>query len=131
MFVVPSVNDPVLSPFPFIGTFYSGIEITFQCIFFVDINAVNNDPDTKVTSDWKKGDTKLTSDSRITVNNPKPVPGGSNGQFTGLLKFDYLTKADSDDYGCEVFVNSSVNSDFVVETSASSTIVVTVNGIKP
>ena len=131
MSLVPSVNDPVLSPFPFIDTYYSGIEITFQCIFTVDINAVNNDPDTNVTSDWKKGDTKLNSDSRLTVNIPKQVPGGSDGQFTGLLKFDYLTKTDSDDYGCEVFVNSSVNSDFVVETSASSTIKVTVNGIKP
>ena len=131
MFVVPSVNDPVLSPFPFIGTYYSGIKIFFQCIYTVDINAVNNDPDTSVTSDWKKGDTKLTSDSRITVDDPKPVPGGSVGQFIRLLKFNYLTKTDSDDYTCEVFVNSSVNSDFVVETSASSTIVITVNGIKP
>ena len=131
MFVVPSVNDPVLSPFPFIGTYYSGIQIFFQCIYTVDINAVNNDPDTSVTSYWKKGDTKLTSDNRITVDIPKPVPGGSVGQFNRLLKFDYLTKADSDDYSCEVFVNSSVDSDFVVEISASSTITVAVNGIKP
>ena len=128
---MPRVKDPVLSPFPFIGTYYSGIEIFIQCIFSVDINAVNNDPDAIVTTDWKKGDTKLTSDSRLTVNIPRLVPGGSDGQFTGLLKFNYLTKADSDDYRCEVFVNSSVNSDFVVETSASSTITVTVNGIKP
>ena len=131
LFVVPEVDDPVLSPFPFISTYYSGIQIFFQCLYTVDINAVNNDPDTSVTSDWKKGDTKLTSDSRITVDDPKPVPGGSDGQFNRLLKFNYLTKADSDDYRCEVFVNSSVNSDFVVETSASSIITVAVNGIKP
>ena len=133
MFVVPSVNDPVLSPFPFIATYYSGIALTFQCIFSVDIDidAVNNDPDAIVTTDWKKGDTKLTSDNRLTVNIPRLVPGGSDGQFTGLLQFNYLTKADSVDYTCEVFVNSSVNSDFIVETSASSTIKVIVNGIKP
>ena len=103
VFVVPSVSDPVLSLFPFIATYYSGIEITFQCIFFVDINAVDNDPDANVTTNWKKGDTKLTSDSRITVNIPRLVPGGLNGQFTGLLEFNYLTKADSGDYRCEVF----------------------------
>ena len=130
MFVVPSVNDPALSPFPFIATYYSGIEIAFLCIFSVDINAINNDPDANVTTNWKKGDTKLTSDSRITVNIPKPVPG-SDGVFSGSLKFDYLSRADSGDYRCEVFVISSVDSDFVVETSASSTIMVTVNGIKP
>ena len=127
---MPSVNDPILSPFPFIATYYSGIEMNFQCIFFVDIYAVNNDPDVNVITNWKKGDTILTSDNRLTVDDPKLVPG-SDGVFVGSLKFNYLIKADSDDYTCEVFVTSSVDSDFVVETSASSMITVNVNGIKP
>ena len=127
---MPTVEGPfLLASFPFIATYYSGIEITFQCIFFVDINAVNNDPDTKVTTDWKKGDTKLTSDNRLTMDAAKLLIG-SYDTFTILLKFEYLTEADSGNYRCEVFVTSSVDSDFVVETSASSTLFFTVNGIE-
>ena len=126
---MPSVNDPVLSPFPFIDTYYSGIEVTFQCIFSVDINAINNDPDANVITNWKKGDTILTSDSRITVDAAKLLIG-SYDIFTILLKFEYLTEADSSNYRCEVFVTSSVDNDFVVETSASSTLFFTVNGIE-
>ena len=78
-----------------------------------------------MTAQWTKGGNVLTGDSRLNVRAPKGF--GSNIYFRSL-DFEFLTQLDSDNYSCEVFVTSSVNSCFITDSAVSSSIMINVEG---
>ena len=121
---MPVPKEHIIAPQPILRQYFSGVEIRFACIFFID-NAISDDDNAVVTADWKKGDSLLTGDSRLSVTAPKLFAGET---YFGSLDFDYLTQLDSDNYSCEVFVTSNVNSDFITDSSQSSSIRINVEG---
>ena len=119
---MPSV--PIIAPQPIVRQYFSGVEIGFTCFSSID-NAIGDDTNAVVTADWRKGDSLLSGDDRLSVTSPELFAGVI---YFGQLDFDYLTELDSDNYSCEVFVTSNVNSDFITNSSASSSIVINVEG---
>ena len=122
--LVPVPKELIIAPQPIIRQYFSGIEISFICFFTID-NAINDDTNAVVTADWRKGDSLLTGDSRLSVTAPKLLSGET---YFGQLHFDYLTLLDSGNYSCEAFVTSNLNSEFITDTSQSSSIMINVEG---
>ena len=103
----------VINTYPLVHQYFSGIGITFhRIIIFVISDELNPKV---VTTVWRKGGDVLTGDSRLTVTQQS-------------LDFEYLTQLDSDNYTCEVFFTSNVNSEFITDSSVSSSIMINVEG---
>ena len=117
-------SEPIIAPQPIVLEYFSGVEIRFTCFFTID-NAIGDDTNAVVTGDWRKGDSLLTGDDRLSVMTPELLSGTI---YFGQLDFDYLTQLDSNNYSCEVSVTSNVNSEFITNSSASSSIVINVEG---
>ena len=122
--LVPVAKEHIIAPQPILRQYFSGIEISFTCLFTID-NAISDDTNAVVTADWRKGDSLLTGDSRLSVTAPELLSGET---YFGQLDFDYLTLLDSDNYSCEAFVTSNLNSEFITDTSQSSSIMINVEG---
>ena len=121
---MPVPSEPIIAPQPLVRQYFSGIEIRFTCFFTID-NAISDDTNAVVTADWRKGDSLLTGDDRLSVTAPQLFQGET---YFGSLDFDYLTQLDSDNYSCEAFVTSNLNSEFITDTSQSSSIMINVEG---
>ena len=109
-------DEPTLLIFPFVGKRYSGLALTYECLFDVKLH---NDPDAKPVTVWKKNDIVITSDDRLKVNPPMKQDGSSD-TFRAMLNFEYLI-ADKDEgsYICENFVISSADSKFIKKGNSS------------
>ena len=118
----PSI--PIIASIPIVSLYFSGVAISFTCIFTID-SAINDDPNVVVSAEWRKGGNILTGNSRLTVITPT-LPVGVT--YFGSLSFAYLTQLDSNNYSCEVFVTSNVNSEFITDSSVSSSIMINVEG---
>ena len=118
----PSISS--ITSFPDVSMYFSGVATIFRCIF-ITTSAISDDPNAVVTAEWRKGGNVLTGDSRVTVMTPTLLVGVS---YLGSLDFDYLTQLDSDNYSCVVFVTSNVNSEFITDSSVSSSITINVEG---
>ena len=122
---MPVPSEPIIAPQPIVRQYFSGVEIRFTCFFTID-KAIGDDTNAVVTADWRKGDSLLTGDDdRLSVMTPELLSGEI---YFGQLDFDYLTQLDSDNYSCEVFVTSNVNSEFITDSSVSSSIMINVEG---
>ena len=121
---MPVPSEPIIAPQPIIRQYFSGIEIRFSCFFNID-NAISDDDNAVVTADWRKGDSLLNGDDRLSVTAPKLLSGET---YLGSLDFDYLTLLDSGNYSCEAFVTSNLISEFITDTSQSSSIMINVEG---
>ena len=104
--------------------YFSGVAISFGCLFTTN-DAISDDPNAVVTAEWRRDGNVLTGDSRVTVITPALIGGMA---YLGSLDFDYLTQQDSDNYSCVVFVTSNVNSEFITDSSVSSSIMINVEG---
>ena len=121
---MPVPSEPIIAPQPIIRQYFSGVEIRFTCFFTID-KAIGDDTNAVVTADWRKGDSLLTGDDRLSVTAPVLL---SAVIYFGSLDFDYLTLLDSDNYSCEAFVTSNLNSEFITDSSQSSSIMINVEG---
>ena len=121
---MPVPSEPIIAPQPIVRQYFSGVEIRFTCFFTID-KAIGDDTNAVVTADWRKGDSLLTGDDRLSVTAPELFKGET---YLGHLDFDYLTQLDSDNYSCEVFVTSNLNSEFITDSSESSSIRINVDG---
>ena len=123
------VSTPTISTivsFPDVFMYFSGVAISFRCLFTTN-DAISDDPNAVVTAEWRKGGNVLTGDSRLSVITPTLlVPAGAS--YFGSLEFTYLTQQDSDNYSCVVLVTSNVNSEFITDSSVSSSIMINVEG---
>ena len=99
--------------------YFSGVQISFTCLFTVD-STIESDPNKVVYSIWRKGGSLLTEDTRITINAPEKLGGET---YFGSLNFDHLNQLDSANYTCEVFVTSNI-----ANISANSSIAINVEG---
>ena len=117
-------SEPFFTSIPDVSLYFSGVAINFTCEFTID-SGISDDPNAVVTAEWRKGGNVLTGDSRVTVMTQALLGGMS---YSGSLNFDYLTQQDSDNYSCVVFVTSNVNSDFITDSSVSSSIMINVEG---
>ena len=120
--LVTTPSIPTITSITDVSMYFSGVAISFTCQFTID-SATSDDPNAVVTAEWRKGGNVLTGDSRVTVMT----------LLSGLLNleslsFTYLTQLDSDNYSCVVFVTSNVNSDFITNSSVSSSIMIDVKG---
>ena len=122
--LVTTPSEPSIVSIPDVSLYFSGVAIIFRCIFTID-SPINDDPNAVVTAEWRKGGNVLSGDLRLTVITPALLGGMS---YLGSLNFDYLTQLDSDNYSCVVFVTSNVNSDFITNSSVSSSIMINVEG---
>ena len=121
---MPTPGKPIITSNPIVSLYFSGVPISFTCIFIID-SAISDDPNAVVTAEWRKGGNILTEDSRLTVMKPELFIGLT---YFGSLSFTYLTQLDSDNYSCVVFVTSNVNSDFITDSSDSSFVMINVKG---
>ena len=121
---MPVPSEPIIAPQPLVLQYFSGVEISFTCFFTID-NAISDDTNAVVTADWRKGDSLLTGDDRLSVKAPELFRGET---YFGQFHFEYLTQLDTDDYSCEVSVTSNVNSEFITDSSQSSSIRINVEG---
>ena len=117
-------TEPIITSNPDVSLYFSGITIIFTCQFSIH-SSIFGDPNAVVTTQWMKGGNVLTGDSRLNVRAPESI--GSMIYF-GSLNFEFLTQLDSDNYSCEVSVTSNVNSDFITDSSVSSSIMINVEG---
>ena len=117
-------SKPIIAPQPIVRQYFSGVEIRFTCFFTID-NAIGDDPNAVVTADWRKGDSLLSGDDRLSVTAPELF---QDETYFGQLDFEYLTLLDSDNYSCEVLVTSNLNSEFITDSSQSSSIMINVEG---
>ena len=117
-------SEPSIASIPDVSLYFSGVAISFTCQFTID-SAINDDPNAVVSAEWRKGGNVLTGDSRLFVITPELLVGVT---YLGSLSFTYLTQLDSDNYSCEVFVISNVNSNFITDSSVSSSRVINVEG---
>ena len=122
--LVSTASISTITSFPDVSMYFSGAAISFTCIFIID-SAISDDPNAVVTAEWRKGGNVLTGDSRLTVMTPELIVGVT---YFGSLDFAYLTQLDSDNYSCVVLVTSNVNSEFITNSSVSSSIMINVEG---
>ena len=120
---MPVPSKPTIAPQPIVREYFSGVEIRFTCFFTID-KAIDDDTNAVVTADWRKGDSLLSGDDRLSVTAPELLVEF----YFGSLDFDYLTQLDSDNYSCEAFVTSNLNSEFITDSSQSSSIMINVEG---
>ena len=120
--LVTAPSIPTIASIPDVSVYFSGVAISFTCEFTIE-SAINDDPNAVVTAEWRKGGSVLTGDSRVTV---MTLLSGLNNFES--LSFTYLTQLDSDNYSCVVFVTSNVNSEFITDSSVSSSIMIDVKG---
>ena len=117
-------SEPSIVSIPDVSMYFSGVAISFTCQFTID-SAIIDDPNAVVSAEWRRGGNVLTGDSRLIVMTPTLSAGVS---YFGSLSFTYLTQLDSDNYSCVVFVTSDINSDFITNSSVSSSRVINVEG---
>ena len=120
--LVTTSTEPVITSFPDVSLYFSGITIIFTCQFTIDSSI----PNAVVTAQWMKGGNVLTGDSRLNVRAPQRLP--SSMIYFGSLDFEFLTQLDSDNYSCDVSVTSNVNSEFITNSSVSTSIMINVEG---
>ena len=120
--LVTAPSIPTITSIPDVSVYFSGDAISFTCQFTIE-SAISDDPNAAVTAEWRKGGSVLTGDSRVTV---MTLLSGLNNLES--LSFTYLTQLDSDNYSCVVFVTSNVNSEFITDSSVSSSIMIDVKG---
>ena len=123
--LVTTSTEPVITSFPDVSLYFSGITIIFTCQFTID-SSIFDDPNAVVTAQWMKGGNVLTGDSRLNVRAPQRLPGSMI--YFGSLDFEFLTQLDSDNYSCDVSVTSNVNSEFITNSSVSTSIMINVEG---
>ena len=121
----PSI--PTITSNPDVSMYFSGVAIVFTCQFTTD-SAVSDDTNAVVSAEWRRGGNVLTGDPRLTVTTPTLSIGVT---YSGFLMFSYLTQLDSDNYSCVVLVTSNVNSEFITNSSVSSSIMINVEGPTP
>ena len=122
--LVTTPSIPTIASISDVSMYFSGVAISFRCIFTID-PAVNDDPNAVVTAEWRRGGNVLTGESILTVITPTLTVGVT---YSGFLNFAYLTQLDSDNYSCVVLVTSNVNSEFIANSSVSSSIMINVEG---
>ena len=122
--LVTTPSEPYFTSIPDVSLYFSGVAISFTCLFTID-SAISDDPNVVVSAEWRKGGNILTGNSRLTVVTPTLFLGVT---YFGSLSFAYLTQLDSNNYSCEVFVTSNVNSNFIINSSVSSSIMINVEG---
>ena len=115
LFIVPTPELLQYTPFD-VNKLYSGMALIYECVFEVDLQ---DDPDAKPVTVWKKNEIEITSDDRLNVISPMKQRG-SDMTFRAKLKFKYLI-ADKDEgnYTCDNFVNSSADSEFIEKGNSS------------
>ena len=118
----PSISTII--SFPDVSMYFSGVAINFTCEFTIE-SAISDDLNAVVSAEWRRGDNVLTGDSRVTVMTSTLLVGMS---YFRSLDFDYLTQQDSDNYSCVVSVTSNMNSEFITDSSVSSSIMINVEG---
>ena len=123
IYIVAISSDPIITPNTIVSQYFSGIQKDFICLFTTD-STINNDPDAVVKTEWRKGGTLITGDSRLSVTNT--ITLGST--YIAQLQFQYLAQIDSDNYSCDAVVTSNVNNAFIKDTSVSSSILINVEG---
>ena len=109
LFIAPT---PDLLPYLPFDELYSGMALTYECIFEVNLQ---DDPDAKPVTVWKKNEIEITSDDRLNVISPMEQDGSKTSNlFRAKLEFKYLiADKDKGKYTCESFVNSSAHSKFI------------------
>ena len=115
-------TEPTITSNSDVSLYFSGIAIIFTCQFTID-SSISDDRNADVTVQWMKGGNVLTGDSRLNVR----TCFGSLIYFKSL-DFEFLTQLDSDNYSCEASVTSNVNSEFITNSSVSSSIMINVEG---
>ena len=118
--LVTTPTEPTITSNSDVSLYFSGIAIIFTCQFTID-SSISDDRNAVVTVQWVKGGNVLTGDSRLNVR----TCSGSLIYFKSL-DFDYLTQLDSDNYTCEASVTSNVNSEFITDSSVSSSIMINI-----
>ena len=116
-------SNPVITSNTAVSQYFSGGGKDFICLF-TTASAIDNDPDAVVKTEWRKGDTLITGNSRLSVTNTTKL----ESTYIAQLQFQYLTQLDSDNYSCDVVITSNVNNDFINDTSVSSSIFINVEG---
>ena len=122
-YTVITPSNPIVTPNAIVSQYFSGIEKDFICLFSIN-SAIDNDPDAVVKTEWRKGDSLITGDSRLSVTTTTKL----ESTYIAQLQFQYLTQLDSDNYSCDVVITSNVNNGFIKDTSVSSLIMINVDG---
>ena len=122
-YIVTTPSNPIVTPNAIVSQYFSGIEKDFICLFTIN-SAIDNDPDAVVKTEWRKGDSLITGDSRLSVTTTTKL----ESTYIAQLQFQYLTQLDSDNYSCDVVITSKVNDGFIKDTSVSSSILINVEG---
>ena len=109
---MPTPSNP--SPYSAFDEFYSGMALTYNCPFGVDLH---NDPDAKPVTVWKKNGTEIMNDERLNVTPPMKQHGIT---FLAQFYFKYLiADKDKGSYICENFVSSSADNEFIKQGNSS------------
>ena len=122
-YTVITPSNPIVTPNAIVSKYFSGIEKDFICLFTIN-SAIDNDPNAVVKSEWRKGDSLITGDSRLSVTTTTKL----ESTYIAQLQFQYLTQLDSDNYSCDAVITSKVNNSFIKDTSVSSSILINVEG---